>query len=88
MYLCLNCRLIIAVSPFIIRTPAKAAEAAEVLTDIGHMQILIFYVSDSITYMAFPHLICSRGNLKDFPACCAKEPRCLSLGKAVSTEYI
>jgi hypothetical protein len=88
MYLCLNCRLIIAVCPFITRTPAKATEAAEILTDIGHMQILIFYVSDSIAHMAFPHLICSRSNLKDFPACCAKEPRCLCLGKAMSTEYI
>jgi len=88
MYLILNCSLIIAVFPFITCTPAKAAEVAEVLTDIGHVQILIFYIGDSITYMAFPHLICSRGILKDFLPCCAKETRCFCLGKAMSTEYI
>jgi hypothetical protein len=88
MDLCLNCCLVIAVCPFITRTPAKAAEPAEVLTNIGHMQILIFYIGASITHMAFPHLICCRGNLEDFPACCAKEPRCFWLGKAMSTEYI
>jgi hypothetical protein len=88
MDLCLNYCFVVAVCPFITSTPAKAAEPAEVLTDIGYMQVLIFYKGDSITHMAFPHLICCRGNLKDFTACCAKEPRCFCLGKAMSTEYI
>jgi len=87
-YLCLNCCLIIAVCPFITHTPAKAAEAAEVLTDIGHMQILIFHIGDNITHMALSHLICRRRNLENFPAPCAQKPGCFCLSKVMSTEYI
>jgi hypothetical protein len=88
MYLCLDCYHIITIYPFITRTPTKAAEAAEVLTDIGHMQILIFHIGDNITCVALPYLICRRCNLEDLPAPRVQKLGCLCFIKAMSTEFI
>ena len=49
---------IIAKRTFIIGTPPKATETAQVLTYVGHMQVLVFDISYNISCATLPHLIC------------------------------
>src|SRR5665647_723448 len=86
--LCLNGRLIIAICPLIFRTPAKPTETTEVLTDIGHMQVLVFHVGNDISCTILPHLICSSCYSVDSAVVTFQEILSFCHSKAMSAEYI
>ncbi len=87
-YLCLNCQLIIAIGAIIISTPPKAAETTEILTDIGHMEVLVFHIRYNVACFALPNLICNRYNFENIPVPYFQKPGCLDLSKTMSPEYI
>src|SRR4030042_4526609 len=74
---------IIAESSFITGTSPKTTKTAEILTYVGHVQVLVSDIGDNISRPAFPHLICSRCNPENIPVPSIQEQGCVWLRKTM-----
>ncbi len=68
--------------------PAKAAEPAEVLADVGHVEVLVPDIGDGIPCPALPHLVGCRSNFPDLPAGGPEETGSLLPGEPVASEHV
>jgi hypothetical protein len=56
----LDCCLVVTESTFIIFTPPETTKTAEIYTDIGYMQVLVFDRGQNLSCATFPSFICCR----------------------------
>ena len=72
----------------IVSAPPKPAESAEVLADVGDVDILVPDVGDGIADFAFTEFVRGGGDIPDIPAAGCEQPHRLLLGEAVAGERV
>ncbi len=81
-------RDVIAERPRIISPPPEPTEPAEVLADVGDVDILVPDVGDGIADFAFTEFVRGGGDIPDIPAAGCEQPHRLLLGEAVAGERV
>jgi hypothetical protein len=65
-----------AVRPLIAGIPAKPAEPAEVLADVGYVQVLVPHIGSRIPNTHLPQFISGSSNPENVPVACIQENDC------------